>query len=255
MIKARFFESQEAYDEYSESRGGYMHEQVTAIIRANGTICADLITDCKRWQTAVKRFFDAVAGDSRFAGWRETITESINGGVWEDRESVDGGYVYGGYAWGVEEVAPGTYYIFLNVPAPQQPAQPEAEQEADAPEWVEREPYDYRAAIIADIKAAINSGEYDLTEYDSREEAEEALNDKMWIDDSITGNASGSYTFSRYRAEEYLCHNAALLFEALDEFGGEIPREAEAADVTIRCYLLGECIAAALDDIGYSWDD
>ena len=131
MIKARFFESQEAYDEYSESRGGYMHEQVTAIIRANGTICADLITDCKRWQTAVKRFFDAVAGDSRFAGWRETITESINGGVWEDRESVDGGYVYGGYAWGVEEVAPGTYYIFLNVPAPQQPAQPEAEQEAE----------------------------------------------------------------------------------------------------------------------------
>ena len=135
------------------------------------------------------------------------------------------------------------------------PAQPEAEQEEGAPEWVEREPYDYRAAIIADIKSAIKSGEYDLTQYDSREEAEEDLNDKMWVDDSITGNASGSYTFSRYRAEEYICHNSALLFEALDEFGVEIPREAEAADVTIRCYLLGECIAAALDDIGYSCDD
>ena len=149
------------------------------------------------------------------------------------------------------------FVLVVDAPAP---AQPEAEQEAeektaDAPEWIERDPYDYRAAIIADIKTAINSGEYDLTEYDSREEAEEALNDKMWIDDSITGNASGSYTFSRYRAEEYLCHNAALLFEALDEFGGEIPHEAEVADVTIRCYLLGECIAAALDDIGYSWGD
>ena len=50
------------------------------------------------------------------------------------------------------------FVLVVDTPATQ-PEQPEAEQEADAPEWVEREPYDYRAAIIADIKSAIESGE------------------------------------------------------------------------------------------------
>lgn len=42
-------------------------------------------------------------------------------------------------------------------------------------------------------------------------------------------------------------------FDTLEEFGGGadylITHGAEAADVTIRCYLLGECIAAALEEI------
>ena len=54
-------------------------------------------------------------------------------------------------------------------------------------------------------------------------------------------------------AEENICHNLDLLGEALEEFGSGadylITHGAEAADVTIRCYLLGECIAAALEEI------
>ena len=71
--------------------------------------------------------------------------------------------------------------------------------------------------------------------------------------DSVTGNASGSYTFNTYQAEENICHNLDLLGEALEEFGSGadylIHNGAEACDVTIRCYLLSECIAEALEEI------
>jgi hypothetical protein len=68
----------------------------------------------------------------------------------------------------------------------------------------------------------------------------------------VTGNASGSYTFNTYEAEENICHNLDLLEEALDEFGSGhgylLDNGAEAADVTIRCYLLGPAISEALDE-------
>ena len=79
------------------------------------------------------------------------------------------------------------------------------------------------------------------------------MNEVLFTEDSVTGNASGSYTFNTYEAEENICHNLDLLGEALEEFGSGsdylITHGAEAADVTIRCYLLGECIAAALEEI------
>lgn len=67
------------------------------------------------------------------------------------------------------------------------------------------------------------------------------LYDTMFTSDTITGNASGSYTFSTWKAEENICHNQELLIDALTEFGySSIPLDmsAEAKDVLIRCYLL-----------------
>ena len=52
--------------------------------------------------------------------------------------------------------------------------------------------------------------------------------------------------------EEYLCHNWELLGEALTEFGCDMSylgKGAEACDVTIRCYLLGQAISEVLDEI------
>ena len=100
----------------------------------------------------------------------------------------------------------------------------------------------------------------DIKEYlkETNERDFNVLYDNMFIDDSITGNASGSYTFNTYKAEENICHNLELLGEALDEFGGScdiLKDGAEAADVTIRCYLLGESIAAALEEIEDEWEE
>lgn len=112
--------------------------------------------------------------------------------------------------------------------------------------------YNYLYAMTKDIINYIEEN-INLGEYDTLEELEEHLNEILWTEDSITGNASGSYTFSTWKAEEYLCHNLDLLAEALQEFGCGLDylleKGAEAADVTIRCYLLGEAISEALEEI------
>ena len=73
----------------------------------------------------------------------------------------------------------------------------------------------------------------------------------MFISDSVTGNASGSYTFNTWQAEENLCHNLDLLKEACEEFGSDcnILESAEGCDVTIRCYLLSSALHEVLDEL------
>lgn len=112
--------------------------------------------------------------------------------------------------------------------------------------------YNYLEAVAEDVREYINN-EIDLNEWrGDRDGLEEKLNDDLWIVDSVTGNASGSYTFSTWQAEEYLAHNWDVLEEALAEFGNTenpIEKGAEWCDVTIRCYLLGQAIAEVLDDL------
>lgn len=118
--------------------------------------------------------------------------------------------------------------------------------------------YDYRQAMREDVRTAIKEKEEwigkTITEaYEDKEEAYDQLFDDMWVNDSVTGNGSGSYTFNRYKAEEYLTHNWELLGEALEEFGGDLKDTfdnggVEALDVTIRCYLLPEILAEIIEE-------
>ena len=114
------------------------------------------------------------------------------------------------------------------------------------------EKYNYLENVTADAKTAIleNLNDWSFTD---REELEEIANDELWVDDSVTGNGSGSYTFSTWQAEENLCHNMDLLEEACNEFGQDIGEAvkhgAEQCDVPIRCYLLGQAISAALAEL------
>lgn len=113
--------------------------------------------------------------------------------------------------------------------------------------------YNYLEAVTEDVREYIKN-EIDLNECKGdREGLEEQLNDDLWICDSVTGNASGSYYCNTWEAEEALCHNWDLLAEALTEFGQDgidvLKQGAEAMDVTIRCYLLGQAIAEALEEL------
>jgi hypothetical protein len=115
------------------------------------------------------------------------------------------------------------------------------------------ENYNYLEAVTADVLDYIKD-EIDLAEWKgNRDGLEEKLNDDLWTVDSVTGNASGSYYCNAWRAEEALAHNWDVLEEALAEFGQDgvnvIEKGAEWADVTIRCYLLGQAIAEALDTL------
>lgn len=104
--------------------------------------------------------------------------------------------------------------------------------------------YDYLKNITEDVKNYIKEN------YETIEEVnKEQLYGDLFIEDSVTGNASGSYTFNTWMAEEFLCHNIDLLKEACGEFCCDIPDGAEAQDVTIRCYLLGEAIEKAIEEL------
>lgn len=106
------------------------------------------------------------------------------------------------------------------------------------------EKYDYREAVRLDILDWLENNQKGKIS----EEREDELNDILWTDDSVTGNGSGSYTFSTWRAEENLCHNSELLAEAYAEFGGEMHKDAESQDVTIRCYLLGQLVHECVEE-------
>lgn len=111
--------------------------------------------------------------------------------------------------------------------------------------------YNYMEAMKEDIKEYINN-EVNLKDFTDRDDLEEKLNEDLWVEDSVTGNASGSYYCNSWKAEEAICHNLDLLGEAMKEFGREVDlleKGAEWADVTIRCYLLGQAIGEVLDDM------
>lgn len=122
------------------------------------------------------------------------------------------------------------------------------------------EKYDYRQAVRDDILDYIKEHDIQVTDK-NREEVQGFLYNTLFVEDSVTGNASGSYTFNTWKAEEYLCHNLDLLAEAIDEFGADAGtykdciESAETADVTIRCYLLTECLSSVLDELEVEEED
>lgn len=119
--------------------------------------------------------------------------------------------------------------------------------------------YNYMEALKSDIKdyLAYEAG-YDREDlFYSRSSLEETLFDELWISDSVTGNGSGSYTFSRNEAKMYVVDNLSLVYEMAREFcidaetvGNKfLSEDWEYFDVSIRCYLLGQAISEVLDEI------
>lgn len=122
--------------------------------------------------------------------------------------------------------------------------------------------YNYYEAMMNDVRSYINN-EIELNDFETIEELEESLNDNLWIDDSVTGNGSGSYTFNSYTAKEYVTENEDLCREALEEFCVDADTIAEKFleadweyfDVTIRCYLLGQIVGAVLEEIADEFEE
>lgn len=120
--------------------------------------------------------------------------------------------------------------------------------------------YNYLEAMVDDIKDYIDEN-IDLEEYDDRQELEEKLNDDLWAEDSVTGNGSGSYTFDRHKSYENVQGDPDAMDyirDLVSEFGIDAETVAEKFldedyeywDVSIRCYLLGQAIGEALDQLG-----
>lgn len=115
------------------------------------------------------------------------------------------------------------------------------------------ERYNYYEAVADDVREYIDE-EINLDDWrGDRDGLERQLYDDLFISDSVTGNASGSYYCNAWKAEEAVCHNLDLLGKALAEFGDDpgylLKNGAESADVIIRCYVLGAAISDVLDDL------
>lgn len=122
--------------------------------------------------------------------------------------------------------------------------------------------YDYRKALRADIEHFI------FEEYSNEDivcaafavdfgdnPVAETMYDALFLADDVTGNGSGSYTFSTYKAQKNLCGNLDLLAEALEEIDADAGfyksclLNPEKADVVIRCYLLPKMLSDVLADL------
>ena len=114
--------------------------------------------------------------------------------------------------------------------------------------------YNYLEAIQEDVKEYIEEN-IDLSEFGDIEELKEKLNEDLWINDSVTGNASGSYTCNRAKAKKYVDDNKKLVVEMAEEFGCKnqvmdwwYSNNYEAIDCSIRCYLLNQAINEAIEE-------
>lgn len=116
--------------------------------------------------------------------------------------------------------------------------------------------YNYLEAVTADVIDFIRD-EVNASDYENREALSEFLYDELFCCDSITGNASGSYTFNAYKAKEFIFADPDTVSEALREFCVDAETIAEKFlsqnweyfDVTARCYVLGQAIENALDSV------
>lgn len=119
--------------------------------------------------------------------------------------------------------------------------------------------YNYLEAVKDDVREWVEY-EIDIADYPDRYDLEQQLYDDLWDADSVTGNGSGSYTFSRAAAEgnvkgdpkamDYIkdmCDEWDISASVIgDKFLNE---DWEYFDVSIRCYLLGQAISEVLDEL------
>lgn len=109
---------------------------------------------------------------------------------------------------------------------------------------------DYKEQVLEDALQRIEWGDYDYCN-----DFEEVYDD-MFLDDGITGNGSGSYTFNTWQAEQNtagLVYDEDFIFElkgmgyTLDVF----EQGAESVDVIARCLAL----PYVMSDIEYAWHE
>lgn len=115
---------------------------------------------------------------------------------------------------------------------------------------------DYLEEVKADLEEYVA---YNYNKGDTISESE--LYDEVFIEDSITGNASGSYYCNSAAAFEALGNNIEELAEEVEQTFGEIPSDKrynwEWLDVSVRCMLLDEAIAELKEEYeeDYNWED
>lgn len=115
--------------------------------------------------------------------------------------------------------------------------------------------YDYYFEVTNDIECWMDENNFDLFQFENKEEAIEFLRDELWSEDNITGNGPNGYA-TEEECEEFLCHNWDLVIEGFDTFGVSFPdlraqykkkKLARYIDCFVRLYVLDAAIDKALE--------
>ena len=119
--------------------------------------------------------------------------------------------------------------------------------------------YSYKNTVKTAIKGWMEDYREELVGLD-KSEVYDVVYDACWVADEVTGNASGSYTFSRYEArrnffqdedsDEYISQMIEYGFITTEEVGEKVSESNwEWIDVSIRCWLLSQCLSEVLDEM------
>lgn len=130
-----------SFDEFYDAEIAGEWEALT-VVTENGWTKADLMTECKSWKTALRRFFKTLDPDSaeEFDGWFECMRESAENGCFKmnDSRMADGSRnPHMSYAWEIEEMNDGEWYIFLNIHPGEYETEEETEETANDAETTE----------------------------------------------------------------------------------------------------------------------
>ena len=114
---------------------------------------------------------------------------------------------------------------------------------------------DYVEQLQDDIKEVIS---VELEESELQEMSESDFREKielldLYNRDDVTGNASGSYEFNTWKAEENICHMWGEIQDMISE--GFLTMDifqygAEGVDVALRCYFLNEALENVISEYG-----
>lgn len=126
--------------------------------------------------------------------------------------------------------------------------------------------YNYLEAVKDDVETWLvdNSSQFEEIKDNNKidgvidwDGVKDDLNETLWNDDSITGNGSGSYTFNREKARDYVFNDGLQYLEDLvdegwltyESIGKYITNfDFESLDVSLRCYFLSQAIEEVITD-------
>lgn len=126
--------------------------------------------------------------------------------------------------------------------------------------------YNYLEAVKDDVKTWLvdNSSQFEKIKDNNKidgvidwDSVKDDLNETLWNEDSITGNGSGSYTFNREKAREYVLSDGLQYLEDLvgegwltyESIGKAVTSyDFEGLDVSLRCYFLSQAIEEVITD-------
>lgn len=127
-MKFKKFASFDEYEAWFDSfENASDVEQIPCMIDDGWKIAIDMMTECKSWKTAVRRFGKTFCNVSEDVdAWIEGMEESCSNGCFKDLtgwimagcndpREISNQAKYGTYNWSVEEVSEGLWYIYLNI--------------------------------------------------------------------------------------------------------------------------------------------